>query len=163
MILAYANLPSGQRKRMLNRIEQIYNEENSKVNFETHLKHVQSKLTSWFDQQEITLKDYEDFFKVLCSIHDIDTALKFYTIAGASIDKSNSLFLFKWTLCNFFWKWFIFKWRNSQTCFENGGWNQFERSYRRSYIQFIWRERFATFFPFSKILLSKFFSNRIFK
>lgn len=46
---------------------------------------------SYLDQQEITLKDYEDFFKVLCSIHDIDTALKFYAIAGASIDKSNNL------------------------------------------------------------------------
>ncbi|CAF0890440.1 unnamed protein product [Brachionus calyciflorus] len=67
MILAYAGFSSGKTKKMLKRISKIYDDdENSKG---------------------ITLKDYEEFFKVLRCIHDIDTALKFYTIAGASIDK----------------------------------------------------------------------------
>ena len=35
----------------------------------------------------ITFEDYQDFFQVLRSIQDIATALKFYSIAGASIDK----------------------------------------------------------------------------
>lgn len=67
MILAYAGFNSSKTKKILKKISKIYDEENSKG---------------------ITLKDYEEFFKVLRSIHDIDTALKFYAIAGASIDKT---------------------------------------------------------------------------
>lgn len=37
--------------------------------------------------QGIGLEEFEHFFQVLRHIHDIDTALKFYAIAGASIDK----------------------------------------------------------------------------
>lgn len=68
MILAYAGFSAGKTKKMLKRIEKIYDEENS---------------------AGITLHDFQEFFKVLRCIDDIDTALKFYTIAGASIDKSN--------------------------------------------------------------------------
>ena len=35
----------------------------------------------------ITFTEYAAFFEVLKSINDIDTALMFYTLAGASIDK----------------------------------------------------------------------------
>ena len=35
----------------------------------------------------ITFAEYADFFEVLKNINDIDTALMFYTLAGASIDK----------------------------------------------------------------------------
>ncbi|RNA24969.1 calcium uptake 1 mitochondrial isoform X2 [Brachionus plicatilis] len=66
MILAYAGFSAGKTKKMLKRIEKIYDEENS---------------------AGITLHDFQEFFKVLRCIDDIDTALKFYTIAGASIDK----------------------------------------------------------------------------
>lgn len=65
MILAYAGFNGTKTKIMLKRISSIYNE---------HSKGV-------------TLGEYQDFFQVLRSIHDIDTALKFYAIAGASIDK----------------------------------------------------------------------------
>lgn len=65
MILAYAGFNGSKTKEMLKRIHHIYTE----------------------DTKGITLKEYQDFFKVLRSIHDIDTALKFYAIAGASIDK----------------------------------------------------------------------------
>lgn len=65
MILAYAGFGGSKMKEMLKRITNIYNDETN----------------------GITLKEYQDFFKVLRSIHDIDVALKFYAIAGASIDK----------------------------------------------------------------------------
>jgi Ca2+-binding EF-hand superfamily protein len=68
MILAYAGLPNSKTKKMLKHISSIYsnNEEHS---------------------VGITLEEFETFFQVLRSIHDIDIALKFYSIAGASIDK----------------------------------------------------------------------------
>ena len=37
--------------------------------------------------QGITFEEYLDFFKVLKFINDIDVALVFYNVAGASIDK----------------------------------------------------------------------------
>lgn len=36
----------------------------------------------------ITFKEYHDFAQVLKSINEIDTALTFYHVAGASIDKT---------------------------------------------------------------------------
>lgn len=69
MILAYAGFSSGKTKRMLKRVEKIYDVDHS---------------------TGITMNDFQEFFKVLRCIDDIDTALKFYTIAGASIDKSKS-------------------------------------------------------------------------
>lgn len=66
MILAYAGFNSAKTKKMMKRIGKIYDENTS---------------------QGILLHDFQEFFKVLRCIEDIDTALKFYTIAGASIDK----------------------------------------------------------------------------
>jgi hypothetical protein len=68
MILTYAGFNSAKNKKMLKRISSIYGEHG----------------------KGIDLKDYENFFQVLRSINEIDTALKFYSIAGASIDKSKS-------------------------------------------------------------------------
>lgn len=65
MILAYAGFSGNKIKQMLKHIAHIYNK----------------------DTEGITLKEYKNFFQVLRSIHDIDVALKFYAIAGASIDK----------------------------------------------------------------------------
>lgn len=70
MILAYAGFSSGKTKKIMKRIEKIYDENNSKG---------------------ILLNDFQEFFKVLRSIEDIDMALKFYTIAGASIDKGKTI------------------------------------------------------------------------
>ncbi len=48
----------------------------------------QTKLQLIFVQwQGITFQEYLDFYKVLKYINDIDTALMFYHVAGASIDK----------------------------------------------------------------------------
>ena len=40
--------------------------------------------------QGITFDEYLDFYKVLRFINDVDTALMFYHVAGASIDKGTS-------------------------------------------------------------------------
>lgn len=42
----------------------------------------------------VSLKDYLDFFHLLSNINDVDTALTFYHIAGASIDPGNKKKLF---------------------------------------------------------------------
>lgn len=65
MILAYAGFNSNKIKVMLKRVADMESA----------------------DLKGFTLKEYKDFFVVLRSIHDIDTALKFYSVAGASIDK----------------------------------------------------------------------------
>ena len=41
----------------------------------------------------IQLKDYLDFFLFLNNINDVDTALTFYNIAGASIEPSKDNFV----------------------------------------------------------------------
>ncbi len=65
MILTYAGFSGQKTKKMLKRVV-------AKLNDTT---------------RGVTLKEYQDFFQVVRSIHDIDTALKFYSIAGSSIDK----------------------------------------------------------------------------
>jgi Ca2+-binding EF-hand superfamily protein len=73
MILAYAGFPAAKNKKMLKNITNAYGD--STVGIE--------------------LKEYESFFQVLRSINEIDTALKFYAIAGASVDKGIFLFNFE--------------------------------------------------------------------
>ena len=41
----------------------------------------------------ISFKEYMDFYRVMLFINDIDTALTFYNIAGASIDKGFFIYL----------------------------------------------------------------------
>lgn len=52
------------------------------------LKHMQKGLKKMFkDAQGITFEEVENFFTFLKNINDVDTALSFYHMAGASIDK----------------------------------------------------------------------------
>ena len=43
----------------------------------------------------VSLSDYLDFFHFLKYINDVDTALSFYHIAGASIEQRNYIYYFK--------------------------------------------------------------------
>lgn len=92
VILAYAGLTSKKNKKMLKIISKNYSNENSKVSpggvASLDRNGALYRWTDFFHHQGISYKDYEDFFEVLRSIHDIDTALKFYSLAGAPIDKS---------------------------------------------------------------------------
>ncbi|XP_046643012.1 calcium uptake protein 1 homolog, mitochondrial-like isoform X1 [Daphnia pulicaria] len=65
MLLAYAGYPDKRKIRMIKRVRKGYQGEKS---------------------IGISLKDYLDFFHFLNSINDVDTALTFYHIAGASIE-----------------------------------------------------------------------------
>ncbi|KAG1658554.1 Calcium uptake protein 1, mitochondrial [Nymphon striatum] len=65
LLLTYAGLPEKRRHRMLKRVKKKF-KENSKG---------------------ISLQDYLQFFHFLNNINDVDTALTFYHIAGASIDE----------------------------------------------------------------------------
>ncbi|KAI9553979.1 hypothetical protein GHT06_019250 [Daphnia sinensis] len=67
MLLAYAGYPDKRKIRMIKRVRKGYQGEKS---------------------IGISLKDYLDFFHFLNSINDVDTALTFYHIAGASIEPS---------------------------------------------------------------------------
>lgn len=52
------------------------------------LKHMQKGLKKMFkDAQGITFEEVENFFTFLKNVNDVDTALSFYHMAGASIDK----------------------------------------------------------------------------
>jgi len=42
--------------------------------------------------QGISFEEYIDFFQVLKHINDVDTALMFYHVAGASIDKGQCFY-----------------------------------------------------------------------
>lgn len=66
MLLAYAGFNETKTKKMLKRVSKTFKE----------------------CHDGITIKDYDDFFHMVRSIQDIDTALKFYKLAGAPIDKS---------------------------------------------------------------------------
>uniref|UniRef100_A0AAY5KL07 Calcium uptake protein 1, mitochondrial n=1 Tax=Esox lucius TaxID=8010 RepID=A0AAY5KL07_ESOLU len=54
------------------------------------LKQMQKGLKKMFkDSQGITFEEVENFFTFLKNVNDVDTALSFYHMAGASIDKGN--------------------------------------------------------------------------
>ncbi|XP_016360561.1 calcium uptake protein 1, mitochondrial isoform X5 [Sinocyclocheilus anshuiensis] len=54
------------------------------------LKQMQKNLKRMFkDAQGITFEEVENFFTFLKNVNDVDTALSFYHMAGASIDKGN--------------------------------------------------------------------------
>ena len=52
------------------------------------LKRVKKTFNSDDNAKGITLEDFLNFYQVLYSINDIDTALTFYHIAGAPIERS---------------------------------------------------------------------------
>lgn len=64
LLLAYAGYPAKKKSKMMKRVRKEY-QDNSKG---------------------ISQKDYLDFFNFLNNINDVDTALTFYHIAGASIE-----------------------------------------------------------------------------
>jgi Ca2+-binding EF-hand superfamily protein len=68
ILLLYAGLNETKRVRMLKRVKKEFIEENE-------------------NNKGITFEEYLDFYNVLKHINDIDTALMFYHVAGASIDK----------------------------------------------------------------------------
>ena len=67
ILLLYAGLTEIKRIKMLKRIKKKFSGE---------------------DGKGVTYEEYMDFFKVLKFINDVDTALMFYHMAGASIDRS---------------------------------------------------------------------------
>ncbi|KAI0231815.1 hypothetical protein LSAT2_017828 [Lamellibrachia satsuma] len=64
ILLLYAGLPDKKRVRMLKKVRKVFK-----------------------NDKGITFDEYLDFYKVLRFINDVDTALMFYHVAGASIDK----------------------------------------------------------------------------
>lgn len=65
ILLVYAGYNDNKRIKMLKRVKKIFKE----------------------DHQGITFAEFLNFYAVLKHINDIDTALMFYHVAGASIDK----------------------------------------------------------------------------
>ena len=76
ILLLYAGLSEVKCIKMLKRVKRIFKEDPVEDEF---VRERQAK--------GITFQEYLDFYKVLKYINDIDTALMFYHIAGASIDK----------------------------------------------------------------------------
>jgi len=67
LLIAYGGFLPKKRAKMLKRVKKTFDDENS---------------------LGIHLNDYLNFYQVLYSINEIDTALQFYTIAGAPIERS---------------------------------------------------------------------------
>ncbi|RWS28665.1 calcium uptake protein 1-like isoform X2 [Leptotrombidium deliense] len=72
LLIAYAGFPDKKKKRMVNRVRKMFPD------------------TTVVESPErgITMKDYLDFHYFLQNINDVDIALTFYNIAGASIDEA---------------------------------------------------------------------------
>ncbi|XP_014484737.1 PREDICTED: calcium uptake protein 1 homolog, mitochondrial isoform X1 [Dinoponera quadriceps] len=66
LLLAYAGYPAKKKAKMLKRVKKMFKE----------------------DPQGISKEEYLKFFHFLNNINDVDTALTFYHIAGASIDQA---------------------------------------------------------------------------
>lgn len=82
-ILAYAGFNKAKTKKILKNISKLYGD-NSEVEY--RIFQIPTFIIL-FRIKGIYLQDYENFFKVMRSIQEINTALNFYAIAGASIDK----------------------------------------------------------------------------
>lgn len=67
LLIAYAGFPAKKKARMLKRVKKAFHSD---------------------DNRGITIEDFLNFYQVLYSINDIDTALTFYNIAGAPIERS---------------------------------------------------------------------------
>ena len=88
-LILYAGLPEAKRIKMIKRVKKKYKESLvSRHRSEIMLKNNVSNQFFFFNQG-ITFEEYLDFYEVLKFINDIDTALMFYHVAGASIDKGN--------------------------------------------------------------------------
>jgi len=69
LLIAYAGFQPNKKAKMLRRVRKAYNQGEE-------------------ESPGVTLTDYLNFYQVLYSINDIDTALTFYHIAGAPIERS---------------------------------------------------------------------------
>ena len=67
LLIAYAGFQPKKRAKMLRRVRKTFDEE---------------------DSPGVDLTDYLNFYQVLYSINEIDTALQYYHIAGAPIERS---------------------------------------------------------------------------
>ena len=68
LLIAYAGFQPKKKARMLKRVRKAFHSDDN--------------------ANGITLEDFLNFYQVLYSINDIDTALTFYHIAGAPIERS---------------------------------------------------------------------------
>lgn len=66
ILIVYAKFSDARKRKMLSRVKKAYKGES----------------------QGITFKEFVDFYQVMQFINDIDTALMFYHLAGASIDQA---------------------------------------------------------------------------
>jgi len=66
LLLAYGGYPPNRKLKMLRRVKRKFKE----------------------SEVGVDVNDYLNFYQLLNSIHDVDTALTFYHIAGASIDQA---------------------------------------------------------------------------
>ncbi|XP_053386036.1 calcium uptake protein 1, mitochondrial-like isoform X2 [Mercenaria mercenaria] len=67
MLLTYAGFPDKKKALMIRRVKKAYKEEE--------------------DAKGVSFEEYENFWKFLQNIADVDTALSFYHLAGVSIDQ----------------------------------------------------------------------------
>ncbi|XP_060555057.1 calcium uptake protein 1, mitochondrial-like isoform X1 [Ruditapes philippinarum] len=67
MLLTYAGFPDKKKSLMIRRVKKAYKEEENALG--------------------ISFEEYENFWKFLQNITDVDTALSFYHLAGVSIDQ----------------------------------------------------------------------------
>jgi len=70
LLIAYAGFQPKKKAKMLRRVRQAYSRDEGEE-----------------ESAGVTLTDYLNFYQVLYSINDIDTALTFYHIAGAPIER----------------------------------------------------------------------------
>ncbi|CAH1246099.1 MICU1 [Branchiostoma lanceolatum] len=68
VMLTYAGLSDNRKKKMMARVKKYFKEKEDE------------------EVPGVTFEDYKNFFQVLKNINDVDTALTFYHVAGASID-----------------------------------------------------------------------------
>jgi Ca2+-binding EF-hand superfamily protein len=66
LLIAYAGFPDKKKSKMIRRVRRTFKD----------------------SDRGVTLEDYLNFYQVLNNINDIDTALQFYHIAGAPIERS---------------------------------------------------------------------------
>jgi len=86
-ILSYSGLPDSKRLKMIRRVKKEYKKPDPED---------PEALPA---PPGITFDEFLDFYQVLKHIHDIDTALMFYHVAGASIDKATLKHVAKTVSC----------------------------------------------------------------
>lgn len=79
LLIAYAGFPAKKKARMLKRVKQTFDAKNKEDNI------IENQNS--YSSAGITISDYLNFYQVLYAINDIDTALTFYNMAGAPIQR----------------------------------------------------------------------------